>query len=128
MTLSADTARTPETLVADLRERGVQLWEDGGRLRFRAPRGVLTDEWREALAAHKEAVLACLRAESLTVVRDPEHRYDPFPLTDVQSAYLLGLGARPSPTEGWAARSTRRWSTPSSIPHGWSRPGTGSSA
>ncbi|MFP8883757.1 non-ribosomal peptide synthetase [Streptomyces mangrovi] len=90
MTLSADTARTPETLVADLRERGVQLWEDGGRLRFRAPRGVLTDEWREALAARKEAVLACLRAESPPVVRDLEHRYDPFPLTDVQSAYLLG--------------------------------------
>ncbi|MEU6701231.1 amino acid adenylation domain-containing protein [Pseudonocardia sp. NPDC046786] len=78
-------------LVAELRGRGATLWADGGSLRFRAPRGVLTTELRESLTARKEEVLALLRAdEEPVVVGDPDARHEPFPLTDVQAAYLLG--------------------------------------
>ncbi len=84
------TTPTPAELIADLRDLGMQLWADDGQLRFRAPRGVLTPERREQLTANREAVLACLDAETATVTPDPEHQHDPFPLTDVQLAYLLG--------------------------------------
>ncbi|ANS63556.1 amino acid adenylation enzyme/thioester reductase family protein [Streptomyces lincolnensis] len=78
-------------LVSHLATAGVELWEEDGRLRFRAPQGALTDELRERLSADRDAVLAHLRdpfAEPL--VPDPDGRHLPFPLTEVQSSYLLG--------------------------------------
>jgi pyochelin synthetase len=78
-------------LVSHLAAAGVELWEEDGRLRFRAPQGALTDELRERLRDDREAVLAHLRdpfAEPL--VPDPDGRHLPFPLTEVQSSYLLG--------------------------------------
>ncbi|HEY0466247.1 MAG TPA: condensation domain-containing protein, partial [Polyangiaceae bacterium] len=44
------------------------------------------------LRANKDSLLARLREKSTpaTVSADPSARYEPFPLTDVQAAYLLG--------------------------------------
>jgi pyochelin synthetase len=83
-----------EELIADLRRTGVRLWEEAGRLRYRAPKGVLTPDRLDALRDNKEAVIAWLRETDSPVVLRPDHdaRYDPFPLTDVQAAYLLGRG------------------------------------
>ncbi|WP_063806628.1 non-ribosomal peptide synthetase [Streptomyces regalis] len=78
-------------LVSELAAAGVELWEEDGRIRFRAPQGALTEELRERLRADRDAVLAHLRdpfAEPL--VPDPDGQYLPFPLTEVQSSYLLG--------------------------------------
>ncbi|GAA4004650.1 hypothetical protein GCM10022247_27100 [Allokutzneria multivorans] len=81
---------TPETLVADLNRAGVKLWAEDGKLRYRAPKGVLTGDLLEALRAGKDAVLSLLQNESGVLVPDPAARNEPFPLTDVQAAYLLG--------------------------------------
>ncbi|HUK64552.1 MAG TPA: hypothetical protein VLV15_14505, partial [Dongiaceae bacterium] len=78
-----------DTFVRELESLGVRLWEEEGKLRFRAPSGVITDERREVLRAHKDAVLASLRGGS-AIVPDPDTWYEPFPLTDVQAAYLVG--------------------------------------
>ena len=51
-------------LLAALEARGVRLMAVGQTLRVDAPRGVLTTADREALLAHKAAVLAALRAEA----------------------------------------------------------------
>ena len=82
----------PGALIAELERLGVQLWEESGELRFRAPRGVFTDERREALRENKAAVVQALRRlrEQPAVTAGEEQRHDPFPLTDVQAAYLLG--------------------------------------
>ncbi|HEU4325743.1 MAG TPA: condensation domain-containing protein, partial [Roseiflexaceae bacterium] len=48
-------------LLARLRDLGVKLWAEGDKLRFQAPKGAITPELREALAEHKEAVLAFVR-------------------------------------------------------------------
>ncbi|MFI6491065.1 amino acid adenylation domain-containing protein [Streptomyces sp. NPDC050564] len=79
-------------LLAELEASGVELWEESGKLRFRAPLGTLTGEQRATLSAHKSAVLGHLRAERerATVTPVPAERHTPFPLTDVQTAYLLG--------------------------------------
>ncbi|MCG8927721.1 non-ribosomal peptide synthetase [Lentzea sp. CC55] len=79
-------------LLTELECLGVRLWADEGRLRFRAPRGVLTEERRTALREHKTEVLRFVERESALprIEPDPAGRHDPFPLTPVQSAYLLG--------------------------------------
>lgn len=70
---------------------GVQFWVEGGQLRFRAPAGVLNDQRRAELRSYKEHLLTHIQdAYHSLVVADPQNRYSPFPLTDVQAAYLVG--------------------------------------
>ncbi|NEW44292.1 non-ribosomal peptide synthetase [Nocardia cyriacigeorgica] len=79
----------PADLLGQLRADGVQLWIDGGDLRFTAPRGVFDAQRKAALVAVKAEVKAILAAET-AVLRDPGGRYERFPLTDVQASYLVG--------------------------------------
>ncbi|WP_143753140.1 hypothetical protein, partial [Clavibacter michiganensis] len=86
-----------EQLIDDLDARGVRLWAEDGRIRFRGPRGVIDDDRRELIRRHRDEVLAILgrRDASGTDAADPaaaDHAaaHDPFPLTPVQTAYLLG--------------------------------------
>jgi amino acid adenylation domain-containing protein len=78
---------TVAAFLRDLRRRGVSLSTDGEALTLRAPKGVLLDAERERLKAEKAAILECLRAEQSAA--DDE----PFPLTDIQQAYLIGRAA-----------------------------------
>ncbi|MCL7364059.1 non-ribosomal peptide synthetase [Streptomyces ardesiacus] len=77
---------------AELKAAGVVMYEEGGKLRYRAPQGAMTPERRETLRTHRDAVLALLRVEEYgpAVDADPAAAHEPFPLTDVQAAYLLG--------------------------------------
>ncbi|KUF36531.1 MULTISPECIES: non-ribosomal peptide synthetase [Lysinibacillus] len=77
-------------LVAEYRELGVNLWVEDGKLHFKAPTGVLTHERKERLRQHKEQLLDFLQKEHQPITHDAERRYDSFPLTDIQSAYLVG--------------------------------------
>ncbi|PDP87384.1 non-ribosomal peptide synthetase [Glycomyces fuscus] len=79
-------------LLAELHDLGVHLWVEDGQLRFRAPKGVLDPALRERLGAEREGLITHLQEASDTVRHDPQGRHDPFPLTDVQSSYLLGRG------------------------------------
>ncbi|MGW2087180.1 AMP-binding protein, partial [Streptomyces sp. NPDC001880] len=78
--------------VAELNAAGVAMHEEEGKLRYRAPQGVMTPDRLETLRTHRDAVLAILRAEEYgaAIVADPASAHEPFPLTDVQAAYLLG--------------------------------------
>ena len=49
-------------LMADLGARGIELWLEGGRLRFRGPQGAMTPELRDRLGVEKERVIAHLEA------------------------------------------------------------------
>ncbi|MEY9212482.1 amino acid adenylation domain-containing protein [Thermobifida halotolerans] len=65
-----------------------------GQLRYRAPAGTLTEQRRALLRAHRDEVVALLRAEEApSLTPDPARRHDAFPLTDVQGAYLVGRGS-----------------------------------
>ena len=79
-------------LLSRAAERGVRLSVEGDRLSVRAPKGALTPELQRELGAAKAEILALLRggssgAPTAGLVPDPEHRHDPFPLTDIQRAY-----------------------------------------
>ncbi|MFF0224261.1 amino acid adenylation domain-containing protein [Streptomyces sp. NPDC004629] len=77
-------------LLARYADEGVVLWAQDGHLRFRAPQGRLTDTHRAELRTHKDAILRHLEAGEPTLRGDPESRHEPFPLTDIQAAYLIG--------------------------------------
>ncbi|MFG2910074.1 amino acid adenylation domain-containing protein [Kitasatospora sp. NPDC048286] len=81
-----------EEYLTELRAMGVTLYEEGGKLRYRAPRGALTAAHLATLREWKNEVLARLRAQEYGpgATVDAAARYEAFPLTDVQSAYLLG--------------------------------------
>ncbi len=81
-------------LIAELARLGVHLWVESGRLRFRAPHGVMTEERRAALRSCRDEVIAQLTAdqELPELVAAPGDRHEPFPVTEVQAAYLLGRG------------------------------------
>jgi len=51
-------------LLADLESRGILLTLDGGDIRYRAPKGALTDADRDALRAHKPAIVSSLAARA----------------------------------------------------------------
>jgi Condensation domain/TubC N-terminal docking domain len=50
-------------LLQDLADRGIELWVEGERLRFRAPEGALTEALRQTLASRKAEVIAALRED-----------------------------------------------------------------
>ncbi|HEY0640000.1 MAG TPA: condensation domain-containing protein, partial [Pseudonocardiaceae bacterium] len=79
-------------LIEELERLGVQMWADAGRLRFRAPRGVMTPERLAVVKEHKQRLLDHLGGGAVALRTDPAARHEPFPLTDVQAAYLLGRG------------------------------------
>jgi hypothetical protein len=59
---------TAGALLGELRRRGVLLWGEGTRLRWRAPRGMFTDSDRAIVTAHKSGLLTVLTAEGVTAV------------------------------------------------------------
>ncbi|MFR9795266.1 amino acid adenylation domain-containing protein [Streptomyces sp. MS06] len=82
---------TAADIISELEQAGLHLWEDEGRLRFRGPEGTMTPERRALLSGCREDVLRVLRERGPQQVRaDPDAAHEPFPLTEVQSAYLLG--------------------------------------
>ena len=76
-------------LIDHVRRIGVQLWVDGEKLRFRAPQGALDADLKAQLTAAKADVIAELTRET-KVLRAPQDRFEPFPLTEVQAAYSVG--------------------------------------
>ena len=54
---------TVAQLLSDLRDRGVELTSAGGKLRYGAPPGALTDDLRAAMQAHKAELLVLLELE-----------------------------------------------------------------
>ena len=53
---------TIAALIEALDERGIELWFEGARLRFRAPKGALTARTARRTAARREEIVAHLRA------------------------------------------------------------------
>ncbi|MEM0939717.1 MAG: amino acid adenylation domain-containing protein [Bacteroidota bacterium] len=90
--MSTDELTIPAALIAKLREEGIKLWEEEGKLKFKAHKGVLTEDKLQQLKQQKIKVLELLKKENeaVSVVEDLENRHEFFPLTDVQAAYLLG--------------------------------------
>jgi hypothetical protein len=84
-------------LLDNISAQGVQLWEEAGRLHYRAPEGVMNEKLLAELADKKKEIISVLRdrknnfASNLPkIVPDPQQLHRPFPLTEIQQAYLIG--------------------------------------
>lgn len=76
-------------LIEEMSDVGIHLWIEDGKLKFRAPSGAMTAERASLIKKNRDSVIAVL-SEPHSIKREPEKRYDPYPLTDIQQAYQLG--------------------------------------
>jgi pyochelin synthetase len=76
-------------LISELTRIGVELKVEDEHLRVRAARNVITPELQKLIASHKAEMIELLRKE--TSARAAQ-QHEPFPLTDIQEAYLVGRG------------------------------------
>ncbi|MBF1142442.1 MAG: hypothetical protein HXL78_06920, partial [[Eubacterium] sulci] len=76
--------------IEDLSNRNIKLWTEDGKLKFRAATGLMTLEDKEYLKINKEAVIACLLDDHVEIESDDTNQFEPFPLTEIQQAYVLG--------------------------------------
>ncbi|GCE50459.1 phosphopantetheine binding protein [Thermosporothrix hazakensis] len=79
---------TLDHVLHTVQQRAIQLWVQHGELRFRAPKGAMTPDLRAEIQRWKRELIAFL--EPRLLLSRPEARYEPFPLTDMQLAYLFG--------------------------------------
>ncbi|MBP0020476.1 MAG: amino acid adenylation domain-containing protein [Cyanobacteria bacterium SBLK] len=87
-----------QLLLRELRTKDIKLAVEGESLAVDAPAGGLTADLRQALQKRKTELLALLEEGETTetfaslppLIRDPDGRHDPFPLTDLQHAYWVG--------------------------------------
>ncbi|WP_342374541.1 amino acid adenylation domain-containing protein [Myxococcus stipitatus] len=75
-------------LISELMRLGVELRVEDEHLRIRAARNVITPELQKHIAARKDEILEALRR----ALPRAELSHEPFPLTDLQEAYLVGHG------------------------------------
>jgi hypothetical protein len=91
---------TPLEVVDDLKCRGVELWVEGDRIRFRGPQSAMTKELRDRLAENKAAVIAHLREAARHFVRTVALSYSQQALWYLNraapdsTAYNLGITLR----------------------------------
>ena len=80
-----------EKLLLSYQVKGVNLSVNDDKLKVSAPQNTLTDEDKRVLKENKEKILEYLSMHPESkIVADPENRYEEFPLTDIQSSYLIG--------------------------------------
>lgn len=73
--------RNLDQLLSELEARGITIWAEDGALRFRAPKGALTDELKAELKTHKASLLETLGgAPTIEANPDAEH----YPLSHQQ--------------------------------------------
>jgi hypothetical protein len=86
------TVTVPQ-LVKRLSRRGIHLWAEGSRIKYRAPSGALTPEIREAIQQHRDAFLFFLEAQEVAkergwLVLEPGEAYEKR-LTPRSALYLF---------------------------------------
>lgn len=78
-------------IVNDFEALGVYLWAENDQLKFKAPAGVLQESHKQTLKQHKVQLIEFLSDPVVEAIQpDLNNRYEPFPLTDLQLAYLVG--------------------------------------
>lgn len=76
----------------DFEKKGVKLWSEDGKLKYKTVAGTLSKDDFAFLKANKKEIILLLEERTNTekFIINAEERYEPFMLTDVQQAYLLG--------------------------------------
>lgn len=78
----SDTNFSPQEIVQAFADKGISLWTEEGKLKFRAAQGTLSDADKTLLKSRKE--------DLITFLSKPSEDVDSFPLTPIQKSYLVG--------------------------------------
>ncbi|HGD5269466.1 MAG: condensation domain-containing protein [Peptostreptococcus sp.] len=78
-----------KNFIDKLNSLGIEIWISGDKLGYRSPKGVMSKELLNEIIQNKDELIQYLKFKTV-IVHDEENRYKPFPLTDIQSAYLRG--------------------------------------
>lgn len=70
-------------LINEFANKGVTLWLDNGKLKFRAANGALSAEDKERLKSNKSGIIEYLEQQT-------KNEEDSFPLSPIQKSYLVG--------------------------------------
>ena len=77
--------------INELAEKEIVIWCEGDSIKFKAPKGAMTEENKNKLRQYKSEVLDYLKAHNnLVFTSDTKRRYEKFPLTDIQNSYVMG--------------------------------------
>lgn len=81
-----------ENIIREYEKRGIKFWVENNQLKFKAPAGALNDEDKIKLREVKAQLIEYYsnKEDKSALKADLSKRYDSFPLTGIQSAYLLG--------------------------------------
>jgi amino acid adenylation domain-containing protein len=87
---------TVTQLLSELRSRDIAIWVEGEKLRYRAPRGVLSEDLRAALVRHKPEVISFLeQALRKPAPLPPASRAGALPLSSAEEGLWLLQQIRP---------------------------------
>lgn len=89
------TIESALAVLGSLRRKGVELWSEGGVLRYRAFKGALAREDLEGLRLHKQQILTLISADADAAECDAV-RYAPLVYSQLSRWQLLNSGEIPS--------------------------------
>ncbi|SET42771.1 pyochelin synthetase [[Clostridium] polysaccharolyticum] len=81
---------TVEQILLKYQEKGVTFYLEGDKLKFKGPKGIVEDQAKIEIKSYKAQIMEYLETHTGKVICNKEEKFLPFPLTDIQSAYLVG--------------------------------------
>lgn len=80
-----------KTLLKELTEKEIVIWSEDGALKFKAPKGAVTEEIRSMLKNNKTELLQILDVNhNVLFAENAADRFEKFQLTDIQNSYVMG--------------------------------------
>lgn len=79
--------------VEELRNRGITLWGDNGKLHYQAAKGVMDNQTLSEIKKRKLEILDYLNEkeeETVFFQNNYNERFEKFPLTNIQNSYVIG--------------------------------------
>lgn len=74
-------------IIEDCLGKGIELYVEENKLKYKSISGNLPDDLLKTLKDNKKEII-----DYITGIYNSKNKYDPFPLTTMQSAYLYGRG------------------------------------
>lgn len=84
-----DSKQTVAELISEIRAKNIKLWVEGDSLRYKAPKGALTNMLLQCLAEHKQEIIKYLQASN-----DHSIFFKPIPRAEERVSYPLSAPQR----------------------------------
>ncbi|MCI2201508.1 amino acid adenylation domain-containing protein, partial [Clostridium sp.] len=79
-----------EHLILKYQEKGITFSVEDNKLKYSSPKGAINKEAIDEIKKQKMELIEYIKNNPSKIVVDIDNKYKEFPLTDIQSAYLVG--------------------------------------